>query len=334
MAPQMVKGSAIILLAAILACSVEAVRVGDASANQRPLFLSAPEPRLHYFNSLASPEAAPAPVSEQPEPENPVTPRLPTELGVQLENVINSLRYRYPDPTTTPRPGSFRASVYVPPGLPSAFSRQPPQPQGSDVPLFTAPDGTLIPGISDIDRAVASNRLQQEQARRDQNDAIQAEVLRRVQQEALEVIRESVSLITTNPGARRRPNTVIRPQQLMQSPGQTQAVFQQQQQQPSFQFLQQFPVAQPQQGFVPSPPTPPTPPTPPSPPEVPQVPQVPQPVPAFPAAPAYPAFPLNQPLYQQQQQQASTLVHAANPPITGVSYSNTYHVSMKRPQIL
>lgn len=139
--------------------------------------MSPPEPKLDYFNSLNHPEAPPAPVNEQPEPENPITPRVPVELGVQLENVINSQAFRYPNPTTTPRPGTFRARVFVPPGLPSAFSRAPPQPQQQNaLPFFTAPDGSLVPGISEIDHIVATNRLQQEQARRDQQDSYQAQV--------------------------------------------------------------------------------------------------------------------------------------------------------------
>jgi hypothetical protein len=151
-----------------------AVRIG--AEGQQLLFVSPPQPKLQLFNAYTHPEAPPAPVMEQPEPENPITPRVPTELGVQLENVINSQRFRYPDPTTTPRPGTFRARVYVPPGLPSAFSRAPPQPQNNVVPFFTGPDGSLIPGISEIDHIVATNRLQQDQDRRAQQDAYQAQV--------------------------------------------------------------------------------------------------------------------------------------------------------------
>ncbi|XP_059477298.1 uncharacterized protein LOC132197778 isoform X2 [Neocloeon triangulifer] len=327
-------GQLFVLLAAILANLGHhgaAVRVGDASGAsfERPLFFSPLEPKLRLFNAYASPESAPAPVTEHPEPENPITPRLPNQLGVQLENVINSQRFRYPDPTTTPRPGTFRARVFVPPGLPSAFSRAAPEPQNNAVPYFTAPDGTLIPGISEIDQIVATNRLQQEQSRRAQQDSYQAQVLQRVQQEALDVIRESVSLITTNPGARRRPNTVIRPQQLSPPPsapgapvvvpGQTQAIFQQQPAQ-SVDYLQQQPLlAQPQQALFPAVPTPPAPPA------IPAIPSRPE-IPAIPEFPSYPTYPSPPALPTSPAQQPHTVVHSpSNAPITGVSYSSTYH---------
>ncbi|KAF4531579.1 hypothetical protein B566_EDAN016088 [Ephemera danica] len=150
------------LLGAILGAN--GVRIGGPTFGIYPS-----EPRLEFYNPLTP--GVPPPVMEDSEPENrllqqPPGPKVP---GLQIENVVQALRYRYPDPTTTPRPFSA-AALYgtIHPDAPTAYAQRRPDPIPTPPPtrvqqVLVSPDGTLITG-NQIDLTEYQSPQQQAQA--------------------------------------------------------------------------------------------------------------------------------------------------------------------------